>query len=501
MSSSARSAAEADDDPELREGPRQDLHSVRARDPALDALSEEVQRNAAKQAAADFMQKATADLGRLRSMLGNKPVLVTGSAGYLGVALYLTLKELGISVFGIDVVFGPTVDKMVDVSDSEAMRRCGQDCGAVLHCAALHAPHALSWHAREFRATNVDGTRHVLALCLPTVHTSTTSLTITPRVKRREARGELVWLDESAQRPDRADGTGGADGKLEDGGGRQGYDPSIDAPRNKYGRTKLEAEQLCLAAAAAAAAAEKAEEEERLATSPPFSLPSSRGPRGGCDVVVLRAPRFFPEDVLEENGSRSLPNIKCNELLGRRCALVDLVDAHLRALARLPQLRGRVLTVAAPLPLEGARVVCARGGGCGREPAGSRGAPAAFTSPEEVMAQVRERLPHAERLYKKHGWRLPEAITRVYDCQAAIEALGWRPRVTFEAVLRIMEQNEEAAPRPGSQDKDAATEDPSMAAVAGGENEERPCKQSKITPSAHYLSHHLTLRQVLRGVF
>ncbi len=195
-------------DPELRAGPRQDLHSLRARDAALDSLCADIQLSAATQAATTF--GASADMAGLRSMLCEKPALVTGSAGYLGCALVLTLRALDVAVKGIDVVPGTTVDMVVDVADSEEVRRCGAACGAVFHCAALHAPHATSWPAREFTATNVLGTENVLALGLPTVHTSTTSLTITRRVKAREAAGELVWLGEDAQRPDDCASSAGA---------------------------------------------------------------------------------------------------------------------------------------------------------------------------------------------------------------------------------------------------------------------------------------------------
>ena len=320
----------------------------------------------------------------LRSLLGKKKVLVTGSAGYLGFALHLTLQQLGVSVIGVDVVPGTTVDVTADVADIEAMRRCGEGCSAVLHTAALHAPHALSWHAREFSATNVGGTKNILALGLPTVFTSTTSLTISSRVKARERAGELVWLDETSQRPD-ARATGGEG---------DAYDAALDAPRNKYGRTKLDAEQACLHAARTKAA----------------------------EVVVLRAPRFFPEDVLEAS-SLSLANVKANELLGRRCALSDLVDAHVRALARIHRVRGAVLTIAAPWPLA-------------RRPGAS--------SSHAAAAELRACYPHAERLFARHGWRLPEGVSRVYDSDAAVNALGWQPRVTFEALLRVMEAAEAA---------------------------------------------------------
>ena len=410
MASSSAAAADA----ELRDGPKQDLHSLRERDANLDTLSDEIQRSAAARAANDF--RDTADMASLKSLLGDRSVLITGNAGYLGFALYLTLEKLGIPVMGIDVVPKHTCSQMkADVSDLDAVKTAAHGCGAVLHCAALHAPHALNWHEREFTATNVIGTENVLALGLPTVHTSTTSLTITARVKAAEKAGDLVWLDDRAQRPDLL-----AEDKESE------YYPPLDAPRNKYGRTKLQAEQRCRAAA-----------------------------QDGADVVVLRAPRFFPEDVLEES-TLTLPNVKANELLGRRCALVDLIDAELRALARIKAVRGKVFTLAAPWPLE-------------RPPAG--------TSAKEAASTILALHQDAERFYAQHGWRLPEDITRVYDCRAAINDLGWRPRVTFEAVLRMMREHE-------------AEEDSSASASSAA-----PRKQPKTASTG------VTIGELLRGAY
>ncbi|KAH8097769.1 hypothetical protein JL720_680 [Aureococcus anophagefferens] len=297
-------AAHVDDDPELElEKLPQDLHSLRARDAALDALASEIIERAARLAAAAL---EPADAAALAALGG--AVLVTGAAGYLGAALCGALGRLGVAHVGVDVVAGPAVRKRHDVADAAALRASAAGCAAVLHAAALHAPHASSRHADDFVRTNVEGTRNVLALGLPAVHTSTTSLTITPRVKRREQAGELVWLDHAS-----ADPTAAAAGD--------------DAPRNKYGRTKLAAERLCVAAAA--------------------------------DVVVLRTPRFFPEAPFEDGGD--LPNFKANELLGRRAALL-----------RPPRLAPR-----------------------GRD--------------------------------------------HVYDPSAAMDALAWRPRVTFASVLRALD--------------------------------------------------------------
>ena len=150
-------------------------------------------------------------------------------------------------------------------------------------------------------------------------------------------------------------------------------------------------------------------------------LTAARGEgASGTDVVVLRAPRFFPEDVLEaDSPAMSLSNAKANELLGRRCALVDVVSAHLLALARSRCLRGSVLTLAAPWPLA-------------RQPTDSARRP---SSARAAAEDLRRAFPRAEAIYSRYGWRLPERITRVYDSDAAVQALGWRPLVSFASLL------------------------------------------------------------------
>ena len=92
--------------------------------------------------------------------------------------------------------------------------------------------------------------------------------------------------------------------------------------RNKYGRSKQEAEKLCR---------EFGQDVARL--------------------TVLRLPRCFPEDLLQPS-SLSLANVKANELLGRRAALVNVVSAILLAAGR--DTAGLLLlTVCAPWPWPG----------------------------------------------------------------------------------------------------------------------------------------------------
>ena len=151
-------------------------------------------------------------------------------------------------------------------------------------------------------------------------------------------------------------------------------------------------------------------------SSPP-SVHAWRG-GGGLDVVILRAPRFFAEDTIEPT-SEPLPSIKANELLGRRVALVDLIDAELRALARVRALRGRCLTICAPTPLDALEAK-------------------AGLSAAAAATRVREKRPAAEAIFAARGWRLADVITRIYDPSAAMDALSWRPRVTFDSVLRVL---------------------------------------------------------------
>ncbi len=112
--------------------------------------------------------------------------------------------------------------------------------------------------------------------CRAVVHCSTTSLLINQRVVEAERASRVPWLDE------------------EDG-------HAVPA-RNKYGRSKQEAEKLCR---------EFGQYVVRL--------------------TVLCLPRCFPEDLLQPSPVL-LANVKANELLGHHATVVDVVSAtHLAA--------------------------------------------------------------------------------------------------------------------------------------------------------------------------
>jgi nucleoside-diphosphate-sugar epimerase len=375
-------------DPELQlDKARMDLHSLRGADAALDELSERIQHEAASAAVASLQRD---DAAHAHALAGQR-IMVTGSAGYLGATLCRALAGLGAEAVGLDVVAGETVSVVANVADAEAVRGAMEGCDGVLHTAAMHAPHAAHHHESEFIATNITGTQNVLDVAggagadgIPVIHTSTTSLTISKRVKSSERAGEIVWLDATAQPPVAATDT----------------DDPVDAPRNKYGRSKLEGERRCVAAA-----------------------------KAGLPCVIVRISRCFPEDVIPESvtadsAALSTPNLKANELLGRRVALVDIITGHLRALtrARTEPIKGKVVTLSAPFPF--ARV----------------DTPTKTAAFADFLLQRR---PGLADIYGSLGWSLPTDLGRVYDSSLAMELLQWQPLVDFDKLVEALQGSED----------------------------------------------------------
>ena len=143
-------------------------------------------------------------------------VLVTGAAGLIGsgVAARLALDH---DVIGLDLVPGEHVAIVGDCGDLADWRHRLGGIDAIIHTAALHAPHVGRHSYDDFRRTNVEATAHLLDLALAInaghfVLTSTTSL----YGHALEARGKAAWVDE----------------RLE------------PAPRDIYDVTKLRAERL-----------------------------------------------------------------------------------------------------------------------------------------------------------------------------------------------------------------------------------------------------------------
>src|SRR2546430_9002253 len=89
-------------------------------------------------------------------------ILVTGSAGHLGEALVLTLRNAGRAVLGIDVRPSATTDAVGSIVDRSFVRDCMRGIGAVVHAATLHKPHVATHSRQAFVDTNVTGTLNVL---------------------------------------------------------------------------------------------------------------------------------------------------------------------------------------------------------------------------------------------------------------------------------------------------------------------------------------------------
>ncbi|MBA8824915.1 nucleoside-diphosphate-sugar epimerase [Saccharopolyspora lacisalsi] len=214
-------------------------------------------------------------------------ILVTGSAGHLGEALALALRDEGHEVVGLDVLDSPMTTVIGSVADRDTVRRCVEGVSGVLHAATLHKPHVESHGRQDFVDVNVTGTLTLLEEAARAevdgfVFTSTTSAfgrALTPPPGEPAA-----WIDEEV--------------------------PA--AVRNVYGATKTSAEDLC-----------ELVSRDR-----------------GMPVVVLRVARFFPEpdDREDVRTAYADANVKANEYLHRRVDIQDVVDAHRLALTRAPEL-------------------------------------------------------------------------------------------------------------------------------------------------------------------
>ncbi len=300
-------------------------------------------------------------------------ILVTGSAGHLGEALVRTLRDAGHDPVGLDLLESPHTDVVASVGDRTAVRAAIAGADAVLHTATLHKPHVDSHPRQAFVDTNVTGTLVLLEEAVAAgvgafVHTSTTSAfgrALTP------ADGEpAAWITEDV----------------------------VPRPRNIYGVTKVAAEDLC----------------ELVARD------------AGLPCVVLRTSRFFPEPDDREHVRTGYAdaNAKVNELLYRRVDLSDVVEAHLAAVARAPEVRFGRYVVSATTPF-----------GPGDLDELRRDAPA-------VAARL---LPDYAEVYQRLGWRMFPRIDRVYVNARARAELGWEPRYDFRHALDLLRDGQ--APR------------------------------------------------------
>jgi len=162
-------------------------------------------------------------------------------------------------------------------------------------------------------------------------------------------------------------------------------------PKNIYGTSKVMAESLC-------------ELFHR---------------RHGLSVLVLRTSRFFPEedDDAQARARFTTANAQANELLFRRLDIADAVDAHLLAVDRAAGLGFGRYILSATTPFTEADLAALR---------------------RDAPAVIRRLYPCMDALYAAQGWRMVDAIDRVYVNSAARRDLGWQPGYDFAHVLACL---------------------------------------------------------------
>ncbi|MBD3731146.1 MAG: NAD(P)-dependent oxidoreductase [Sphingopyxis sp.] len=295
-------------------------------------------------------------------------VLLTGSSGWLGRTLAPLLTENGHAVTGLDVVPGTHTQVIGTVADRTLIDRTMGEHGieAVIHGGALHKPDIVRYPRQAFIDVNVTGTLNLIEAAVAAgndrfLFTSTTSLMVRADVREGVGAHGAWWMDEDF-------------GPLE--------------PRNIYGITKLAAEQ-----------AVKLVHREH-----------------GIHALILRTGRFFPEDD-DTHVVPSGPNLKANELLGRRLTVEDAAAAHLAALEAAPRIGCDTFILSAPPPFV-------------REDADELA--------RDARAVIARHFPDAAELYAAENWVLPETIDRVYDPSRAERRFGWRAETDFGSVLTAL---------------------------------------------------------------
>jgi len=142
-------------------------------------------------------------------------IVLTGSSGRVGRAIFSALAGEN-DVFGIDHSPFSTTHLVGDFANEALLRSAFEGADAVIHVAALHAPHVGTIPDEEFHRVNVGGTRIVAEAAIAAgvkrlVFTSTTALygyAVSP--------ASCTWIDEDTP----------------------------PQPKSIYHRTKLEAERV-----------------------------------------------------------------------------------------------------------------------------------------------------------------------------------------------------------------------------------------------------------------
>lgn len=128
----------------------------------------------------------------------NNTILITGSSGRIGSALAASL-QIEYAIIGVDVNPGPYTTHVTDIRGSEVVKLI-EHTHAVIHTAALHAPHVGVFDDKTFWDINVHGTENLLNACIKYkiprfVFSSTTSIYGHAMVNPQKA----VWVTEELE--------------------------------------------------------------------------------------------------------------------------------------------------------------------------------------------------------------------------------------------------------------------------------------------------------------
>jgi UDP-glucose 4-epimerase len=143
-------------------------------------------------------------------------IAVTGSSGRIGRAIHFALCQSH-EVVGLDRSVSSVTTHLGEVDDYDLLRKAFESADAVIHAAALHAPHVGILDDGEFYRINVEGTKQVVKAALDCgvqtlVFTSSTAV----YGHASKLPDRAAWIDET----------------------------TIPQPKSIYHRTKLEAEQF-----------------------------------------------------------------------------------------------------------------------------------------------------------------------------------------------------------------------------------------------------------------
>ena len=293
-------------------------------------------------------------------------ILITGSSGHLGEALVRTLKTMQYQVTGLDIKPSEFTDIEGSIADRETVKNAMHDVDIVLHTATLHKPHVVTHSKQDFIDTNVTGTLNLLEESKlqgvkSFVFTSTTS-TFGDSLQPNKDQ-PAVWVDEVL----------------------------VPQAKNIYGVTKIAAENLCQL--------------------------FNRNHQLPC--IVLKTSRFFPEadDDKTVRDSYCDANIKANEFLFRRVDIADIVDAHILAMKKAPEIGFGKYIISASSPFMQSDLVDLQ------------------SNASKVVSNY---FPEFQEFYDANGWQMFPNIGRVYVNEKARNELGWNPKYNFQHILNCL---------------------------------------------------------------